>query len=53
MFTGLEIQDVENYILGLCQLNIRNISEMEVANIILVMTSQKYGIEFERLGNIN
>ena len=51
MFPGLSIQDMEKYILDLCQLDMRNVSEREVANNILVMTNRKYGIEFPSLGN--
>ena len=38
------------YILDLCKLDIKNVSDVEVANKIAAMTKFKYGVEIEIAG---
>ena len=53
IFLGLEHPHIEKYELDVCKLNLRNLSDMQVAIEIAAMTKQKYILLNERSGNMN
>ena len=50
---GLDHENIERYILDLCKLNLKVLTDFEVADKIVAMTKTKYGVQIERSGKLS